>query len=395
VLGTTATVAEIILYARRSTTRPDATAALVSEINSTLLGGAGADEALRLIARRLTELTPASCVLILRTNGAASARRPRSAACAGTGVEELLGLRTAIEDSCVAAVLSTGDPVVIDDLHAHLGVAAGTFGPSAAVPLRAGSRVLGVLLATRTKRDRAFTPDQLSELSRLAHHAAIALELGERHEERRWSDLLDDRYRIAQDMYHLVIRRLVDAGMRLQPTVKLISDRWASGRVETVISQLDDVARQMRDSIFDIQVTDHGNGLRQRLLDLVVEAVEGTDMVLMVRIPHTVDHLVPDELAEDIEAVVREATVNVVRHANATELTVTVEATDELIVCVVDDGVGFADSPVRGGLRDLEQRAARHDGTMSIGSEASGGTRLIWQAPLLRPPESTADVPMF
>lgn len=383
VLGTTATAAEITLYSRRSTGRSDAAQALITELHSALLGGATTVEAWRLVARRLTELSLASCVLILCTDGGRR-DRARFTVCAGLGAEELLGMRTAIENSCVIDVLSTGAPVVIDDLEDHLRVAAGAFGPSVAMPLRAGSRVRGVLLAARGKRDPAFTTGHLTQLSLLTDQAAAALELAENQEAKRWSDLLDDRDRIAHEMYYLVITRLVDAGMLLQGTVDLISHPRVRDRVGAVISQLDDVARQMRTSIFDLQVSDHHESLRQRLLHMVVETAQSAGLELAVYMPKTVDTVVSAELADDIEAVVREATSNVVRHANATELALTVETTDDLIICVADNGAGITDTAVRGGLGDLAQRATRRGGTLSISREPAGGTRLTWRVPLRR-----------
>ena len=80
--------------------------------------------------------------------------------------------------------------------------------------------------------------------------------------------------------------------------------------------------------------------------------------------------------------IVREAVTNVVRHAHAGELVLTVEAGDRLTITVVDDGVGMPPTVARSGLRNLEQRAADLGGTCSVTAEPAGGTRLTWQVPL-------------
>jgi signal transduction histidine kinase len=81
-------------------------------------------------------------------------------------------------------------------------------------------------------------------------------------------------------------------------------------------------------------------------------------------------------------AVVREAVCNAVRHAGATTVTVTVEAGRDLLIDVVDDGVGIEPTTARSGLRNLEERALECDGELTVRPGALGGTRLSWRVPL-------------
>ncbi len=101
-----------------------------------------------------------------------------------------------------------------------------------------------------------------------------------------------------------------------------------------------------------------------------------------VRMSGTIDNLVPDHIAEHAEAVVRELVSNALRHARATEMTLTVEAGGALVVTMVDNGVGMPPHVARSGLRNLEQRAAGCGGTCTVADEAGGGTRVTWQVPL-------------
>jgi signal transduction histidine kinase len=96
-----------------------------------------------------------------------------------------------------------------------------------------------------------------------------------------------------------------------------------------------------------------------------------------------VDTLVQDqELREHAVAVLREAVSNALRHARANEIVVTVEATDRLIIDVVDDGIGIPPGTARSGLLGIERRAAKCGGTASVGPGPRGGTRFTWRAPL-------------
>jgi two-component system sensor histidine kinase DevS len=73
--------------------------------------------------------------------------------------------------------------------------------------------------------------------------------------------------------------------------------------------------------------------------------------------------IVPTQLAEHVEAVVREAVSNAVRHAEAATLSVSIAMKDDLIrVVVVDDGKGLPENVSPSGLGNLGDRAAAMGG---------------------------------
>ncbi|HJT04514.1 MAG TPA: ATP-binding protein, partial [Pseudonocardiaceae bacterium] len=151
------------------------------------------------------------------------------------------------------------------------------------------------------------------------------------------------------------------------------------------VEQLDETIRDIRTSIFDLQTTaDSGTGasLRRRLLDVAAEAAAGSGLSPSVRMSGAVDTVVPADIAEHAEAVVREGVSNAVRHAQASAITVTAEAGDELVIEVIDDGVGIPEQAARSGLANLERRAAACGGTVTVAARPGGGTRLTWCAPL-------------
>ncbi len=92
--------------------------------------------------------------------------------------------------------------------------------------------------------------------------------------------------------------------------------------------------------------------------------------------------VVSTALAGHAEAVVREAVSNAVRHADATELSITVSVTDDLVIDVTDNGIGLPDTVARSGLGNLEQRATEAGGSCRVERVEGGGTRLVWAAPL-------------
>jgi signal transduction histidine kinase len=82
---------------------------------------------------------------------------------------------------------------------------------------------------------------------------------------------------------------------------------------------------------------------------------------------------------------VAEALSNIVKHARASHASVALSVDrDRLIVTVTDDGVGGARANGTGrGLPGLADRIAALDGTLTVASEPSAGTRLCAKIPVV------------
>jgi len=152
-------------------------------------------------------------------------------------------------------------------------------------------------------------------------------------------------------------------------------------RIERAVGDLDATIREIRTAIFDLHTTEEDTGLRRRLLDTAAEAAAGSAASPSVRISGPIDTVVPPGVATHAVAVVREAISNAVRHGHAESVTLTVEAGDDLLVDVLDDGVGIP-TDVRNGLRNLEDRARECGGRLSVRPVEPSGTRLTWRVPL-------------
>jgi signal transduction histidine kinase len=220
-------------------------------------------------------------------------------------------------------------------------------------------------------------------MTAFADEAAVALDKAARQRLAGQLDVYEDRDRIARDLHDLVIQRVFAAGLALQSVIPRVGDAEARRRVQGVIGQLDDTVRDIRTTIFDLHTTDaeqFPDSLRRRVLDVITEAA-GESLQPTVRMSGAVDALVTGELAADVEGVVREAVSNVARHSGAAHVTVTLDVADEVVVEVLDDGRGIDERAARSGLRNLEERARRQAGGMSVEAVPDGGTRLRWFAP--------------
>jgi signal transduction histidine kinase len=141
----------------------------------------------------------------------------------------------------------------------------------------------------------------------------------------------------------------------------------------------------IRSAIFGLEAgRDAPSGVRAQVLDVVREAAGPLGFEASVRFQGAVDAHVTGTLGADVLAVVREGLANVARHAQATRAEVAVVVGDDLLVEVVDDGVGpTGDGPTTGhGSTNLAERARGHGGTCRLEGLPAGGAALSWRVPL-------------
>ncbi|MEJ2863150.1 GAF domain-containing sensor histidine kinase [Actinomycetospora flava] len=348
------------------------------EITTELLRGTDADQALALVAQRAAELTDAECALIVEPAGDDAV-----AVTASVGREEAfpVGLALPTADSPLGAVAVSRAPRRETALTLAPGVDA--LGPALVVPLRAGDDVSGVLIAGRRPGAAEFDAEQLPVVAAFADQAALALALAASRRAERELDVLADRDRIAADLHDHVIQRLFAVGLGLQSAQRRAARTDVAERIADAVDQLDRVVREIRTSIFDLHADPAGRpGLGGRIRAAVTELTAHGAITPVVRVTGPMD-VVGDELADHVEAVVREGVSNAVRHAGADGVTVTVSVGDELVVDVSDDGRGMPEAAALSGLLNLERRARAHGGDLTVAPrDPAPGTRLVWRVPL-------------
>ena len=81
-----------------------------------------------------------------------------------------------------------------------------------------------------------------------------------------------------------------------------------------------------------------------------------------------VDSALGDDLAAELLATLREALSNVCRHAQATQVEVELVVTDQVVLRVVDDGIGppAPGTPRGHGLKNMKARAAHFGGRFEL-----------------------------
>lgn len=92
--------------------------------------------------------------------------------------------------------------------------------------------------------------------------------------------------------------------------------------------------------------------------------------------------VVTPRLAEHAVAVVREGVTNAVHYAEAETITVSISVDDDLVIEIVDDGIGMDGDVTPSGLTNLRGRAHELGGDLALTANATGsGVALKWWAP--------------
>lgn len=222
-----------------------------------------------------------------------------------------------------------------------------------------------------------ITPELMARALRYAmarHHSESEL--------RRTKVLLEavnTREEIARDLHDTVIQRLFALGLRLQAARSVPDQATLVQRIDDAVDEIDATIRDLRKAIFGLHQAPTDT-LRPRVEELAGRIVPATIECL---IEVADDIRVDQELGHDLEAVISEALSNVVQHANASRVVVTGSVIDhDLVLTIVDDGVGAAPEPTqtsdrRGqGLANMETRMARQEGTLRMGTGPDGGTTI-------------------
>lgn len=355
------------------------------DVATELLAGGGPREILDLVTDRARTLTGAACTFVALPEDpdlpGEEVRELTIAAVSGERAHELRARRLPLHGSRSGRAFRHGHTVTVDHLSTDV-VPPGRFGPALVLPLRAEDTIIGVLATVQPAGSEPLDPAVQAMMTVIANQAALALRLSETQHRMRELDVLADRDRIARDLHDHVIQRLFALGLGLQGTLQRARSDEVRARLGTTIEDLQSIMQEIRHSIFDLHSTAESAGYRRRLPEIVAELTAETDLRTTIRLTGPVTVLAPP-LSDDLEAVLREAVSNVVRHARATVLSVELRIDDEVTLEVVDDGVGLApENTRRSGLDNLVTRARRAGGRCELGRGPHGGTRLHWSAPL-------------
>ncbi|MEO7079683.1 MAG: GAF domain-containing protein [Rhodococcus sp. (in: high G+C Gram-positive bacteria)] len=357
------------------------------DIGTELLAGAEIGDVLQMVSRKALHLLTADLAFIAVPEGVdadpALVTQLVVSVSEGHCAEKLLGSTIPIEGSSSGAAFRRRAAFRKEDFDDESIAMDQEFGPALISPLRVTGGVSGVLVVLRREGTGSFSDAELELVASFADQAALAMQMADNARRVHELDVLSDRDRIARDLHDHVIQRIFAVGLSLQSTLQRTESDDIRQRLTTTIDDLQDTVQDIRSTIFDLQSSSHSaTRLRQRIDDAVLELTEHVPIRAVVRMSGPLS-VIENSLADHAVAVVREAVSNVVQHAAADTVTVTIRVGDDLRIEVSDNGIGMPDDVTTSGLANLSARALECGGEMTVGTPASGvGACIVWAAPL-------------
>jgi signal transduction histidine kinase len=251
----------------------------------------------------------------------------------------------------------------------------------AVAPVDAAGVRFGALVVRRARI--AFTDTEIAVLEAFAAGVGEALTVAEVRADLERLRVLEVRQQIARNLHDEVIQDLIGVRLGLVALAPDAESPEVAARLQTLHDDLNEATMRLRDVVAGLDGAMTPSVFADTLRSLVANRAERHAIGWSVRIDGAVEGIGDDERA-DLLRVLNEAVSNVVRHADATQVDVTLcVEPDRIRLVVEDDGVG-PDGAVaaRGmGLRNLAARADARRGACVIGARPDGGTRLVRWVP--------------
>ena len=364
----------------------------LNEIGTALASEIELEPLLGLVARRLRELVRARLVLIALPQGGAMT----VAAAEGDETQGIAGARLELGGSKAGLVLQRGrservdsvlDDPEVDQLAARqLGVRSALY-----VPLIARGRAIGVLIAhDREGSSPAFSDDDLRLAESLADRAAVAVDLSERVGRDALARVVKaqehERKRLARELHDETGQALTSILLGLKPleqSARTDEERAAMASLrELVVSTLRDVRRlavELRPSALD----DFGLATAvERLADTFRDST-GMRVDVETRLGEV---RLPPEVETALYRIVQEALANIVKHAEATHVSILLTRKEFSVAAVVeDDGKGFDETDTGDnvlGIVGMRERVGLVGGRLAIESGSGSGTTVAAEVPI-------------
>jgi signal transduction histidine kinase len=256
------------------------------------------------------------------------------------------------------------------------------------VPIIASGRTLG-LLNLESPQLAAFNDEDVAILETVADVLAGALENARLYRRAQAAAVLEERNRLARELHDSVSQQLFS--MTLTAPAARAQLEKNPQRAAAQLDRLQETATaalaEMRALIFQLRppalrdqglvaaLQQHAQALSRRESLAIALSVVGDDR--MAR-----------GLEQPLFRIVQEALNNVVKHASARNVTVSLEfSAERVLVRVADDGLGFDPEATPSGqgrhlgMISMRERAAEIGGTMELRSRIGGGTEVAVAVP--------------
>jgi len=272
-------------------------------------------------------------------------------------------------------------------------------------PILSKDKTIGVMQVDRPLEMPGFDHEEKEIIFAIARATAIALEnarliemLGQKEQllHQLVNKLItaqeDERKRLAADLHDGIIQSLIAIWYRLQritPTAEVDPQKWYS-EIADLTNVLSEQIQDIRRILYDLRPMILDNyGLIPAVESYVHNLQEKQNLPVELFIDGK-DARLPSKIEVTLFRILQEALTNVMKHANATRVKVTLTILEEeASLTVEDNGTGLDTSLLstpqpqnRLGLASIQERALLLAGTCNIESQPGKGTRILVKIPL-------------
>jgi two-component system NarL family sensor kinase len=255
----------------------------------------------------------------------------------------------------------------------------------ASIPLYAHGKKLGVLNVASTDW-RQLSSDDLQLLYTIGDMLGIAVERARLFERSAQVGAVEERNRLAREIHDTLAQGLTAVSLQLESADALLEADADPARIRKMVQQALALTRanleEARRSVLDLRAAPlAGRSLVEALVLLAEEAPLPVDLLVTGG-----NQPLPPRVETGLYRIAQEAINNACQHAQASQVTVKLVATPQLVTLTVeDDGRGFDLEDVsssRFGLVGLNERVKLLNGRFHIESTPGQGTRVEAELPL-------------
>lgn len=339
----------------------------------------GLDRVLELIVKRGRALVDARSVVILLCEGTDLV----VTASAGEA-SDVRGHRVAISASTSGEVLERRRPERIADVAARLRIAPSELGVPEAhtallVPMVARGGAVGVLAAFDRADDDKFSDEDELLLTAFAASAANAVAMRRSVESERLRSSVAaadaERTRWARELHDETLQGLGALRLLLSSARRRGDAQAGAAAMDEAIGQIEQEIENLHAIISDLRPASLDElGLRPALEALLERRRDagGLTITADLTLPgQESDRRLPPEIEATVYRLVQEGVTNVIKHAHASSVAVTVAASEhEVSIEIRDDGIGFRPDVATGGfgLEGMRERVYLVGGTLTFDS---------------------------
>jgi signal transduction histidine kinase len=263
------------------------------------------------------------------------------------------------------------------------------------VPLTIQEQQPGVLYLETSRDARQFGQDDLALAVASAERTVAALDEACSEAPRCQMAVEQERQRLARELHDAVIPSLYSIGMAAQTSLRRLNCSQTDAAVREGLDQIRAVAQtalvEMRDTLYDLHPTALSEKGLAATLAVHCETLQSQHSLAIDFTARQVPLLSACQ-REAMYYVAREALWNIVRHADARRVEVSLTRQNgHLVLHVADDGRGFDASIFARresiGLRNMEERLAMVNGRLELQSALGIGTEVTARLPLSDSPQ--------